>query len=109
MITKLLDEAEFMSTFAAPMRDVLATAANAIDVWPYIAAIPIGDLAGHIIVDGRVEHIYRNGSQTFDQVLVATRTKNVFVVVVVDLSAHAIFGHRLLDLNHEYGLTSQKS
>ena len=36
--------------------------------------------------------------------LVTTTTKNVFLVVIVDLRADRVFGHYLLDLNEEYGL-----
>jgi hypothetical protein len=105
MKTRLLDPTEFKSTFAEPMRDVLATATSVIDIWPYVAAIPGNELFGNEIVKGCVEHVYRNGTGTFDHVLVVTRTKNVFVAVIVDLARETIFGHHLLDLNHEYGLT----
>jgi len=83
------------------MRDVLATATNVIDIWPYIAAIPTNELFGHTIVDGCVEHVFRNGNDTFDHVLVVTKTKNVFLTVVVDLVRDTICGHRLKPLGHQ--------
>ena len=107
MKTRPLDATEFKATFAAPMRDVLAITTNVIDIWPYVAAIPANELLGHTIVDGCVEHVYRNGNDTFDHVLVVTKTKNAFLTVVVDLVRDTIFGHRLLDLNHEYGLATR--
>ena len=108
MKTRLLDVPEFKATFAAPMRDVLSTATNVIDVWPYVAAIPTSELLGHMIVDGCVEHVYRNGNDTFDHVLVVTKTKNVFLTIIVDLVRDTIFGHHLLDLNREYGLVNRR-
>jgi hypothetical protein len=107
MKTRLLETAEFKSTCIGPMRDVLTAATDVIDIWPYVAAIPAPELFGNEIVDGCVEHVYRNKDDTFDHVLVPTNTKNVFVTVVVDLARDRIFGHYLLDLNHEYGLTTQ--
>jgi hypothetical protein len=107
MKTRLLDATEFKATFAEPMRDVLATATNVIDIWPYVAAIPTNELLGHMICDGCVEHVYRNGCDTFDHVLVVTKTKNVFLTIVVDLVRDRIFGHHLLDLNQEYGLVNR--
>jgi hypothetical protein len=107
MTTRLLNATEFKATFAEPMRDVLASATNVIDIWPYVAAIPTNELFGNTIIDGCVEHVYRNGNDTFDHVLVITQTKNVFVAVVVDLVRDAIFGHHLLDLNYEYGLVTR--
>ncbi|HYD00863.1 MAG TPA: hypothetical protein VEB22_06515 [Phycisphaerales bacterium] len=104
MNTRLLSSAEFKATLAAPKRDVLATAANVIDIWPYVAAVPIAELSGHTVAVGLVEHVYRNSQNTFDHVLVVTNTKNVYLVVVVDLTADTIRGHYLQDLNREYGL-----
>src|SRR5258707_11373047 len=106
MKTRLLDATEFKATFAEPMRDVLVSATNVFDIWPYVAAIPTHELCGNLIVDGYVERVYRNGNHTFDHVLVVTKTKNVLLAVVVDLVRDTIFGHHLLDLNHEYGLAT---
>jgi hypothetical protein len=105
--TRLLDIAEFKATFADPMSDVLRSATNVIDVWPYAAAIPAADLLGHKIVDGVVECVYRNGTNTFDHVLVPTQTKNTYLAIVVDLQRDTVFGHHLLDLNDEYGLITR--
>lgn len=104
MKTRLLDPAEFKATFSEPMRDVTQTATNAIDIWPYVDAIPGHELLGHQLVDGLVEHVYRDGTETYDHVLVVTKSKNVFLTVVADLKGHAVLGHYLLDLNQEYGL-----
>lgn len=104
MNTRQLDATEFQATYSAPMRDVSATATNVIDIWPYVAAIPAAELFGNTVIDGCVEHVYRNGNDTFDHVLVPTGRKNVFLAVVVDLVRDAILGHHLLDLNLEYGL-----
>ena len=107
MHTRLLSEAEFKGTFAMPMRDVLASATDVLDIWPYVAAVPSAELGGSVVVPDCVEYVYRNATDTFDHVLVVTNTKNVYLVVVVDLVRDAIFGHRLLDLNHEYGLSTR--
>ena len=78
--------------------DVLATATNVIDIWPYVAAVPATELLGYTNVDKYVEHVHRNGSDTFDHVLVVTKTKNVFLMVVVDLVRDTILGQHLLGL-----------
>jgi len=41
----------------------------------------------------------------FDHVLVNSEDRNVFMVVVLDREAGKVHGHRLLDLNREYGLS----
>ena len=86
------------------MRDVTDLATDVLDIWPYVRSIPSADLEGHAIRDGLVDVVYRSGDGRFDHVLVGTGSKNVVVAVVVDLERDAIHGHRLLDLNREYGL-----
>lgn len=104
MKPRLLSKAEFLATFVQPLRDVMRSATNVLDIWPYVAATPRPDLWGHDVVPEHVECVYRGGDERFDHVLVVTTTKNVFLVVVVDLAADQIHGHYLLDLNEEYGL-----
>ena len=106
-MTRLLSATEFLATFSVPMRDVLSTATNVIDIWPYVAEIPASDLSGNDVVTGCVEHVYRNADGTYDHVLVVTGTQNVFLVVVADLTRDTIVGHHLLDLNREYGLAKE--
>lgn len=107
MKTRLLDPEEFKETFAAPMRDVLGSATDVIDIWPYVDAVPSSDLFGNTIADPMVEHVYRNATDTFDHVMVVTSAKNVFLAVVVDLKGAVVLGHHLLDLNQEYGSVTQ--
>jgi hypothetical protein len=86
------------------MQNVTTAATDVIDIWPYVDAVPADDLAGFSVYDQFVEAVYRSDDGRFEHVLVMTRTKNVFLVVVVDLANNRIFGHHLLDLNEEYGL-----
>ena len=105
MKTTLLDEKQFSATFAAPMRNVTSEATNVIDIWPYVDSVPSRDLRGHEVYDRFVEYVYRDALGRFDHVQVITKTKNVYLAVVVDLQHDAIYGHHLLDLNEKYGLT----
>lgn len=86
------------------MRDVTREATSVLDIWPYVAAVPHAELWGHSIVPETVDRVYRRGDGLFDHVLVVTRTKSVFLVVIVEVPADRIFGHHLLDLNEEFGL-----
>ncbi len=88
------------------MNDVTHEAISVIDVWPYVEAVPEIDLGGHVIYDRLVEFVYRDATGSFDHVLVMTKTKNVYLAVVVDLALVRIHGHHLLDLNEKYGLPS---
>ena len=106
MKTTLLSEMQFLATFAAPMRDVTGEATNVIDIWPYVDSVPAQDLRGHEVYDRFVEYVYRDATGRFDHVQVMTKTKNVYLTIVVDLQHNAVHGHQLLDLNEKYGVAS---
>jgi hypothetical protein len=108
MKTTRLDETQFLATFAAPMRNVTDEATNVIDIWPYVDAVPPEDLQGHHVYDRFVEYVYRDAQGRFDHVQVMTKTKNVYLAVVVDLRRNTVYGHHLLDLNQKYGLAGSK-
>jgi hypothetical protein len=103
MQTRLLTENEFRATFASPMREVSSAGDRTVDVWPYVAAIPRRDLRGFDVVAGSIEHVYRAAGDTYDHVLVRSKTANVFLAIVVDLKHSKVLGHHLLDLNDKYG------
>jgi hypothetical protein len=103
--TRRLTEDEFKATMTAPMHDVTESPTEILDIWQYVPSVPSSDLEGHSIYDRFVEVVYRSEDDRFDHVLVMTRTKNVYLAVVVDLAHDLIYGHRLLDLNREYGLS----
>jgi hypothetical protein len=105
MQTRQLTEGEFKATTTPKMHSVTATATDVLDIWPYVDSVPATDLESHSIYDRFVEIVYRSDDDCFDHVLVMTRTKNVYLAVVVDLARDSICGHRLLDLNREYGLS----
>jgi hypothetical protein len=105
MQNRSLNENEFKATMTRKMHNVTDTASDVLDIWPYVESVPSADLDGHSIYDNFVEFVYRSDDERFDHVCVMTRTKNVYLVVVVDLAHDSIYGHRLLDMNKEYGLS----
>ncbi len=100
---RLSDEA-FKATFSFRMTDVTAEPGDVIDIGPYVASVPPEDLAGHEVQDGLVAHVYRGSQGRYDHVLVMTRTRDVFLAIVVDRTDRRIEGHHLLDLPALYGL-----
>src|SRR5271165_886592 len=104
MQTRQLTEGEFTATTTPKMHNVTETATDVLDIWPYVESVPATDLEGHSNYDRFVEVVYRSDVNRFHHVLVMTRTKNVYLAVVVNLAHDSIYGHRLLDLNRAYGL-----
>lgn len=101
---KLLSQLEYQETLVGPMIRVGGDEVPPFDFWPYFEAIPAADFKGHDCSEGFVSWAWNNASGTFQHVLVSSEDKNVFMVLVLDLRAQGVLGHRLLDLNREYGL-----
>jgi hypothetical protein len=102
--TRLLTQDEFQSTFVEPMRNVTETAFVPPAIGGYLTSIPGGDLQPHWLAAHSPELIYDSGDNSFEHVLFPTQTKNVYLVIIVALKRHEVFGHFVLDLNREYGL-----
>lgn len=99
-----LSEAEYLATMAEPMTRLPSTARAPFLFWDYFDAIPSEDFEGHDCSEGRVNYVWQDPSKSFLHVLVDSDDKNVFMVLVLDIPNGRVLGHRLLDLNREYGL-----
>ena len=97
-----LSNDQFAATFTPPMRQLSPDAEPPFDFFPYFDAIPAADFGGQVC-DGGVTYVWEDDSATFQHVLFNSQDKNVFMVVVLDLSAKQVVGHCLLDLDHLYG------
>jgi len=101
---KRLSEPEFLATFGKPMQRVPSTEGVPFEFWSYFDGIPADDFESHDCSDGQVTYVWNNPAGTFQHVLVNSEDKNVFMVLVLDLKANAVLGHRLLNLKSLYGL-----
>ncbi len=101
-----LDEAAYDAVWIGQMRNVTENAESSLDIWPYVRAVLQSDLAEHEIWYEFVECVYRTADGHFDHIIVCTKTHNVSLAVIVDCNLSMIVGHRLLDMNKIYGLTS---
>ena len=108
-MVRRLSKEEYLQTFRPPMRNVTGTERSVIDIWPYVNEAIAADLP-QCDPDGvEVELVYRSSDDLFEHVLLPTGEKNVYMVLIVSLRADAVLGHRILDLNQEYGLDSVTS
>jgi hypothetical protein len=105
MRTVALDDETFDRTFVAPMRDVSDDSDPVTDIWSYVRAIPASDVRDLTVRVEEVEHVYRSGDDQFDHVLIPTSAPNAYLVIVVSRITARVYGHHLLDLNQEYGLS----
>ncbi|MET3518492.1 MULTISPECIES: hypothetical protein [unclassified Mesorhizobium] len=73
------------------------------DIWQYADALDLDEIGLPYLND--VHYVYRDALSRFDQVLIGTGRFNTLLVIVVDRGKSAVFGHFLLDLNKEYGVS----
>ena len=106
-IMATLSEHEFKATFSAPMRQLQADAEPPFEFFSYFDGIPSADF-GAYSCEGDVTYVWEDASLRYQHVLFNTQDPNVFMVVVLDLSAQAVVGHRLLDLNVLYGVNASQ-
>lgn len=104
MKLKQLSEPEYLATMSEPMRRLASDAGPPFDFWDYFHAIPSSEFGGHDCAAGAVTYVWEHPAGRFQHVLVGSDDKNVFMVLVLDISSRSVLGHKLLDLNREYGL-----
>jgi hypothetical protein len=75
------------------------------DFWPYFESIPVEDMGGHDFTGGVVDQVFRMPSGAHEHVLIACERRNVYLVLVLNLSDARVLGHHLLDLNRLYRLS----
>ena len=98
-----LSDAEFKSLFAPPMQNVTEHAQPLVDIWPYVDALDLAALGLPHLND--VHYVYRDALNRYDQILIGTGRFNALLVIVVDRANPCVVGHRVLDLNVEYGVS----
>lgn len=102
---KELSSEEFKKTFGTKMTDVTETAEPLVDIWGSVEELAKGNIVDRYVFERNlVERVYRNNTFTFDHVLLPTKSSNIFIVIVVDLTNKSIPGYSVLDLNKEYGI-----
>lgn len=105
-MTQELTEIEFKKTFGNGMTDITESEIDEpIDIWNYVKKLTENQIVDRIVYEKElVKKVYRNDLKTFDHILLPTEKQNVFLTIVVDLEKKIIFGHKILDLNKEYGI-----
>jgi hypothetical protein len=104
-MTTKLTEKEYKDTITKKMVDLTDTGDSAVDIWDYVGQLTNDkEVLDYVNQEQLVEKVFRNDEGTFDHVLLPTDNKNIFIVIVVDLTQQVIKGHFRLDLNEQYGL-----
>ena len=94
----LLDEETFRRLSGKKMLRVSAHGDAPLPFWDYVDQIPKSDFASYDCSDGSVQWIWRSEDRRFEHICIDTKEdKDVFMVIVLDLTKKEVAGHRLMD------------
>ena len=87
------------------MTDTTREPTARVDIWPYVRLVQSSVGLPQPVLDNEwVGHVYHSESGRYDHVLIPAGPPDTFLVIVVDTVHGSVYGHRLLDLQAEYGL-----
>lgn len=69
------------------------------NIWPYVSELKAAKILSRKIKESELVHkVYRNSTENFEHILLATEKENHFVKVVVDTNKKKAMGYLFLDL-----------
>ena len=105
-MTTELNIDQYERTLTERMVNITGIELPAIDIWPYVQELVNKKIIPEeVFTNQAIEIAYRNESGSFDHVLLPTQNRDVFIVIIIDLTNKQIKGHYRQDLNEVYGLT----
>ena len=105
METFQFDKKQYLKTMIEPMTKITEIITPPSDIWDYAEKLMSFDFLSEKDCKNRyIEAVYSNGDNSYHHVLLSGNRKNIYVVIIIDVSRGNIAGHFVLDLNEEYGL-----
>jgi hypothetical protein len=100
-----LSKEDYLATFVDPMRRLEAGESyKPIPLKIYIAEC-VSELSLPTTAEAiEIHHVYLSGDKNFSHILLSWGESNKYLVIVADHRSKTVLGHRILDLNEEYGL-----
>lgn len=81
------------------MREISVTNDSFFNIWPYVNELKAAKILSKKIKESELVHkVYRNSTEDFEHILLATEKENHFVKVVVDRNKKKPMGYLLLEL-----------
>lgn len=81
------------------MTEIPASNGSLFNIWPYIGELKAAKILSNKIKESELIHkVYRNSTDDFEHVLLATEEENRFVKVVVDRNKKKPMGYLFLEL-----------
>jgi fibronectin type 3 domain-containing protein len=81
------------------MEEIPVSSDSLFNIWPYISELKSAKILSNKVKESELIHkVYRDSTEDFEHVLLATEKENHFVKVVVDRNKKKPMGYLFLDL-----------
>ena len=95
----LLSGEKYNSFITDGMTEISISNDRFFNIWPYVSELKAAKILSKKIKESDLIHkVYRNSTQDFEHILLATEKENHFVKVVVDRNKKKAMGYLFLDL-----------
>lgn len=99
---KLLTKGEFSQTMKGNVTNVTGSPAS-MGMWPQVEElVKEGIVDANTFNTKKIVVVYRNGSETYEHILLPTNIADHFIVIVADIVENNIYGYYQLDLTEEH-------
>lgn len=106
-VPKLLTEEKYRSTLMGRMLEVSNKDITIFNIWPFVSQLKTAKILSHKIKERELIYkVYRNATEDFEHILLATEKENNFVVIVVDKNKNKTMGYYLINQGREYDLVA---
>ncbi len=96
---KLLSPEKYNSSIIGGMKEI-SISDGFFNIWPYVSELKAAKILSRKIKESDLVHkVYRNSTEDFEHILLATEKENHFVKVVVDKNKKKALGYLFLDLS----------
>lgn len=96
---KLLSQEKYTSSMNGGMTEISVSNNSFFNIWPYVSELKAAKILSKKIKESELVHkVYRNSTDDFEHILLATEKENHFVKVVVDTNKKKAMGYLLLEL-----------
>lgn len=95
---KLLSPEKYNSSIIGGMKEIAASD-SFFNIWPYVSELKAAKILSKKIKESELVHkVYRNSTEDFEHILLATEQENHFVEIVVDKNKKKVLGYLFLSL-----------
>lgn len=96
---KLLSKEKYSPSMSEGMAEIPVSNDSLFNIWPYVSELKAAKILSNKIKESELIHkVYRNSTEDFEHILLATEKENHFIKVVIDRNKKKPMGYLFLDL-----------